>query len=57
MSTLIAVIIVIVVIALLAFAASYQYKKVGPNQVLIISGGRKRKIVLPDGKKITNGHG
>src|SRR4030042_4168641 len=49
MSTLITVIIVVVVIALLILAASYQYKKVGPNQVLIIAGGRKRKIVLPDG--------
>jgi flotillin len=28
-----------------------QYRKVGPNEVLIISGGRKRTITEPDGTK------
>ncbi len=50
-STLIIVGIVIVVIALFVLLFAVQYKKVGPNEVLIISGGRKRKIVSPDGTK------
>lgn len=28
-----------------------QYRKVGPNEALIISGGKKRTTVLPDGTK------
>jgi len=28
-----------------------QYRKVGPNEVLIISGGRKRIVIEPDGTK------
>jgi flotillin len=37
-----AVVIIVVVIAL-------QYRKVGPNEALIISGGRKRSVTGPDG--------
>jgi flotillin len=48
------VIVVIAVLIILAFA--FQYKKVGPNEALIISGGRKRKIKLPDGSEKTIGY-
>lgn len=30
---------------------SKQYRKVGPNEILIISGGKKNTIILPDGVK------
>jgi flotillin len=30
---------------------SKQYRKVGPNEVLIVSGGRKRTVTEPDGAK------
>jgi flotillin len=45
----IAAVVVIVILAL-----KRQYIKVGPNEVLIVSGGRKRTVVEPDGtsKKI-----
>lgn len=46
---LIGVIVVIIVLALILL--SKQYRKVGPNEVLIISGGRKRTVVDPDGTK------
>lgn len=41
-------------VAILILALWKQYRKVGPNEVLIISGGRKRTITDPDGttKKI-----
>ncbi|UCE20449.1 MAG: flotillin [Gemmatimonadota bacterium] len=51
---LIAAIIVVLILIILAFAK--QYKKVGPNEVLIISGGRKRTIVEPDGTKLKIGY-
>jgi len=35
---------VVVVLALLVFVMAKQYRRVGPNEVLIISGGRKRAI-------------
>ena len=41
----------IVVLILFFIALSKQYRKVGPNEVLIISGGRKRTITEPDGTK------
>ena len=41
--------IVIVVLALIILAFAKQYRKVGPNEVLIISGGRMRKVTDPDG--------
>ncbi|MBU1627935.1 flotillin [bacterium] len=43
----IGIIAVILVLVCLAFAK--LYRKVGPNEVLIISGGRKRTITEPDG--------
>ncbi len=41
--------VVFVLLALIIFALAKQYRKVGPNEVLIISGGRMRKIKEPDG--------
>ena len=46
---LICAIVVLLLVIILALAK--QYKKVGPNEVLIISGGRKRTVVEPDGTK------
>jgi len=45
---------VVIIIALFILALAKQYRKVGPNEVLIISGGRARKVTDPDGtvKKI-----
>ena len=43
------VIAAIVVIAIVVFVVLKNYRKVGPNEVLIISGGRKRTVRLPDG--------
>jgi flotillin len=43
--------IVVVVIALFCIVLALQYRKVGPNEALIISGGRKRTITLPDGSR------
>jgi flotillin len=42
--------IIIIVLALLILLIAKQYKKVGPNEVLIISG-RKRTVVEPDGTR------
>ena len=39
------------VILLLCIALAKQYRKVGPNEVLIISGGRRRTITEPDGSR------
>jgi len=41
--------VVVVLLALIIIALAKQYRKVGPNEVLIISGGRMRKITEPDG--------
>ncbi len=40
---------IVIVIALIILALAKQYRKVGPNEVLIISGGRMRKVTDPDG--------
>jgi flotillin len=42
---------IVVVLALVILGLAKQYKKVGPNEVLIISGGRKRTVEEPDGTK------
>ncbi len=42
---------IVVLIALLVLLLAVQYRKVGPNEVLIISGGRKRTITTIDGTK------
>jgi flotillin len=49
-SPLIVIIIVaVVVIAAIVVVVLKNYRKVGPNEALIISGGRKRSITMPDG--------
>jgi flotillin len=50
-STLIWVGIIIVFLVLLALLFSKQYRKVGPNEALIISGGRKKSLIAADGTK------
>jgi flotillin len=42
---------VVVVVALILIMLAKQYRKVGPNEVLIISGGPKRTVTDPDGTK------
>ena len=39
---------IVVVVALILIVMAKQYRKVGPNEVLIISGGRKRTMTDPD---------
>ncbi|UCC81112.1 MAG: flotillin [Candidatus Zixiibacteriota bacterium] len=43
--------VVAVIIIFILVLLSKQYRKVGPNEVLIISGGRKRTVVDPDGTR------
>ncbi len=43
--------IFLLILALLVILMAKQYRKVGPNEVLIISGGRKRIVIEPDGTK------
>lgn len=40
---------VVIVAVLFIVALATQYRKVGPNEVLIVAGGRKRTVVEPDG--------
>ena len=47
---------IIIVLALFALLFAKQYKKVGPNEVLVISGGRKHSIIAPDGTKTKIGY-
>lgn len=42
---------IVVFLGLIALAMAKQYQKVGPNEVLIVSGGRKRTVVEPDGTR------
>lgn len=48
--------IILIVIVLLSLLLAKQYRKVGPNEVLIISGGRKRAVIAPDGTKTKIGY-
>jgi len=48
---LIWVIVAVAAAAIFVLAMWRQYRKVGPNEVLIISGGRKHTVVDPDGTK------
>jgi len=41
--------IIIVIFAIIIVIMALQYRKVGPNEAIIISGGRKRTITAPDG--------
>lgn len=43
--------IAVVAIALIILVLALQYRKVGPNEALIIAGGRKRTVTLADGTK------
>ncbi len=56
LSELILIGIIILILALIAFLLAKQYRKVGPNEVLIISGGRKRFVIAPDGTKVKIGY-
>ncbi len=47
--------VVVVIIGLIILAQAKQYRKVGPNEVLIISGGRKR-IIEEEGQRIKVGY-
>ncbi len=51
LSTFIFIGIILVILAIIGFIVAKQYRKVGPNEVLIISGGRKRTVIEPDGTK------
>jgi len=55
-SSLILVGAIILVIAFILVIIAKQYRKVGPNEVLIIAGGRKKTIVGPDGTKVKVGY-
>jgi len=55
-SSLILAGVIILVIAIILVILAKQYRKVGPNEVLIIAGGRKRTIAGPDGSKIKVGY-
>jgi len=48
-SSLIIIAVAVVVVAAIVVVVLRNYRKVGPNDVLIISGGRKRSVTLPDG--------
>jgi flotillin len=48
-SLIIIIIAVVVVLVLGVIIVLRNYRKVGPNEVLIISGGKKRTVSLPDG--------
>ena len=41
--------VIVIAVALYYVANAFMYKKVGPNEVLIISGGKRRKVTDPDG--------
>jgi len=47
---------IIFVIAIILLIIAKQYRKVGPNEVLIISGGRKKTVIGPDGTKVKVGY-
>jgi len=42
---------VILFLAIIILIMALQYRKVGPNEALIIAGGRKRTVTLADGTK------
>jgi flotillin len=47
---------IILAIAIILLIIAKQYRKVGPNEVLIVSGGRKKTAVGPDGSKVKVGY-
>jgi len=42
---------VIILTAIIIYFFSRQYRKAGPNEILIVSGGKKSKLILPDGSE------
>jgi len=48
--------VILVVLGLLVLLFAKQYRKVGPNEILIISGGRKKASIAPDGTKSKIGY-
>jgi flotillin len=48
---IITIAVIVAAIVIVVIALKTQYRKVGPNEVLIVSGGRKRTVVDPDGTK------
>lgn len=50
------VVIAVGLIALLVWALLKNYRNVGPNEVLVVSGLRSREVKGPDGKTITVGY-
>ena len=44
------IIAAVVIIAAIIIVVLKNYRKVGPNEVLIVSGGKKRMITLPEGR-------
>lgn len=49
LNIIIIVAVILVLIVLIAIALAKQYRKVGPNEALIIAGGRAHKVTDPDG--------
>ncbi len=49
MSSLIIIVVAVIIVAAIVIVVLKNYRKVGPNEVLIISGGRKRTVTMPDG--------
>ena len=47
---------IIFIIAIILIVVAKQYRKVGPNEVLIIAGGRKKTVTGPDGTKVKVGY-
>jgi flotillin len=47
---------IIVFLVLVGLLLGTQYRKVGPNEALIIAGGRKRTVTLPDGSRMKVGY-
>lgn len=50
-SILIIIATAVIILILISLVVAKQYRKVGPNEALIISGGRKRTVIEPDGTK------
>jgi len=46
---IIVIIAAVVVLAVILIIVLKNYRKVGPNEVLIVSGGKKRTVKMPDG--------
>ena len=49
MSSLIIISAAVVIVVAIIIVVLKNYRKVGPNEVLIISGGKKRSVTMPDG--------